>query len=178
MPTKNLPKELTEKKDVRTADVAKSPSNQAFMSGGLRDWLGNITVQNHSGESINDLLKKEQYGRETPIASAVEGRRHSRKTSGGSQLVRAKSSHKLTRNRAEIQGPEATVASPNNKRLRFSATIPFLLSAAAFSFSLVLVLAGSRPGYLTEVNLISVSHTAPLLITILDNIYSSIILIT
>lgn len=177
MSTKGLSKESIEKKDADATDNERSTSNQAFMSGALKDWLGNVTARNHSGESVKDLLSEEQYPRKLSVANEFEGRRHSKKSSRSSYVARAKSSHKVARNRGGIPGPEATVESSKIKRLRISAVIPFILSATAFGFSLVLILAGSKAGYLTTVNIISVSHKAPLFISFLNMVYSRAMLI-
>ena len=129
----------------------------ASMSGGLRGWLGSMTARNRSGESVDAILPEGHHPRALSVVSGVEGRRpdlHSRRKSRGSQLVRERSSYRALRNRAANDGPNVIVASPNDSRFRFTAVIPFVLSAAAFGFSLVLVLAGSKAGSMTDVNII------------------------
>ncbi|KAF8861280.1 hypothetical protein BDZ45DRAFT_740348 [Acephala macrosclerotiorum] len=159
MSTKILPKESAEKK-VDASDGANTPISQIYMSGGLKEWLGNITTRNHSEESDNPMLLEEQCSRAIS-SSVLNGAErnlpglHSRNTSRGNQLARAKSSHKETWSPVVIAGSKPIVESPNKKRLRHSAVIPFILSTAAFSFSLVLVSAGSKAGYMTDVNIIS-----------------------
>jgi len=82
---------------------------------------------------------------------------HSRKSSRNNQLPKARISDRLLRNSATVSGPNAIVVSPKKRRIRLSAAIPFILSATAFGISLVLVLAGQKTGYMTDVHVMSVS---------------------
>lgn len=119
---------------------------------------GNITAGNQSGESLHLILPSQPYPHAMSIVSGVEGPRpglQSRKTSRSS-MARARSSPGTYRSLAENASPTSPVASSDKKRFRLSAIIPFLLSATAFSFSLVLVLAGSKAGNMTNVNILSV----------------------
>ncbi|CZR62587.1 uncharacterized protein PAC_12484 [Phialocephala subalpina] len=164
MSTKSLPNnKSTEKKVTDIAGNANSPINQTFMSGGLKGWLENVTTRNQSEDSINPILPEPQHRRAISASSGVESRHpglQSRNTSrGNSQLTRAKSSHKVSQNPASIPGPKTRMATPNQKRFRRSAVVPFLLSATAFSLSLVLISAGSKTGYMTDVNIISFNTT-------------------
>jgi hypothetical protein len=163
MSTKSIPKEPTETKVADSSENINSPIHQTLMSGGLEGWLGNITARNRSGESVNPILPREKYPPSISVESVlgeVEGRGprlHRRNTSRGSQIVREKSLRKGIRNSTRIAQSKTREASLNPKRFRLSAFIPFILSAAAFSFSLVLILAGSKTAYMTGVNFISVS---------------------
>src|SRR3954451_22625141 len=47
---------------------------------------------------------------------------------------------------------------PNSRKYRPSALIPFVLSATAWIISLLLVVAGTKPGLMSNINMLSVSH--------------------
>ncbi|KAH8670367.1 hypothetical protein BGZ60DRAFT_527839 [Tricladium varicosporioides] len=163
MLAENILNNPVDKETLDTTKNASSPNDQTLMSGGLKGWLGNTSGRNQSGESVNALLPEDQYPHPMSLVSGVDDLRpglHSRKTSRGSQLAKTKSSHSVSRNRAETAGPKVIVASPNSNRFRLSAIIPLLLSTSAFSFSLVLVLAGSQVGYMADVNIVSLNTTS------------------
>jgi hypothetical protein len=160
--------ESRENKDESTTNNTNVPEEQALMSGGLKELLGRITTWNRSGESISSMLPEQQHAStvsvkdETRTSRRHSTRLHNREVSSASQVsqqIRATSLQEVSENGAAVASPKGTVASSKKKRFRLSALIPFLLSAAAFGFSLVLVLAGSRAGYMTDLNIISVSQT-------------------
>jgi len=158
----NLDKQPTEKKLLATIEDANSPTgtHQAFMSGALREWLRDTSKGSQSGESLDTMLpvSEERFPRSISAVSKVRRHRprlHSRKPSRGSQSVRAKNPYRFSRKGTGTTKPRGVVASPK-KRFRLTAVFSFLLSAAAFICSIALVLAGSKAGCMTNLNIISV----------------------
>jgi len=162
MSPKNPPKRSLGKKVIGSVE-GSNLLTQKSMAEGTKEWLRNITAGNQSAETLNPILSTQPFSREISVVSGIEGHRpglHSRKSSRESRLPgRPPSAHQnAVRNSGPATAPApAAPPTPIVKRFRFCAIIPFLLSATAFSFSLVLVLAGSKPGYMMDVNIISVS---------------------
>lgn len=133
--------------------------HKAFMSGGLREWLKSSHGLNSSGESVVSMLRDSNGQHTVPMTDRRKSSRprsYSRRSSRASQS-RARSFRRSFRGQSPKTSTTLYVAPPP-RRLRLTAIFPFLLSAAAFICSLVLVLAGSKNGLLTNVNIVSVSQ--------------------
>lgn len=163
MSNRSPPRRSMASKNDESAVGPNSPVRPST-SDRLKGWLGNLAAGHQSRESLNPILPNQQYPRAMSVVSGIEGNRpglHSRKTSRN-QLARQRTSPDVAQQRSRSASPKVPIPPPNRGRFRYGAIVPFLLSATAFSFSLVLVLAGSKPGNMTDVNIMSVRLTIPI----------------
>jgi len=124
---------ILEPQEINLSHNARHPTrlNPIQMSGGLNRWLDDVA----SIKGLDDSASPKQSEKDRTLDYPIE---KSPQKSAGLYDLRP--------------------FPPNSRKYRPSALIPFVLSATAWIISLLLVVAGTKPGLMSNINMLSVSH--------------------